>query len=168
MHIKSIVISLLALLSLISCASNNYTDAPPSLGMMYSKYAYIGYDEALKPIEEVGIVTTDGLVKIVEVDGRSIYSLMEYRTSGLYSGGRVQLHLLSGTHTLTLAYQDDRGDGFISQSTLNLTKTINIAKGQVVHLRGYMDGNKWNVVELDGKSAIAVITSDFKDLTNNR
>ena len=75
---------------------------------------------------------------------------------------------MSGTHTLTLTYHDDRGDGSISQSTSTLTKTITITKGQVVHLRGYMDGNKWNVVELDGKSAIAVITSDFKDLTNNR
>jgi len=168
MNIKSVSISLLTLLSLAGCASNNYTDAPPSLGMMYSKYAYIGYDGELKPIEEVGVVTTDGLVKIREVDGYSIDAMQEYKTSGLYSGGRVQLHLLSGVHTLILGYHDDRGGGSVSWSTSNITKTITIAKGQVIHLRGGINGRTWSVAEVDGGSAISTIASDFKDLTKNK
>lgn len=168
MIIKSISVSLLATLALLGCASNNYTDAPPSLGMMYSKYAYIGYEGELKPIEEVGIVTTDGLVKIRGVDGVSVDSLKEYKTSGLYSGGRVQLHLLSGTHTLILGYHDDRGGGSISWSTSNVTKTITIAKGQVIHLMAASTGNKWTAIEHDGSSAIGAISSDFKDLTKSK
>lgn len=168
MNTKSISALLLALLFLIGCANNNYTDAPPSLGMMYSKYAYIGYDGELKPIEEVGIVTTDGLVKIRGVDGVSVDSLNKYKTSGLYSGGRVQLHLLSGTHTLILGYHDDRGGGNISWSTSNVTKTITIAKGQVIHLMAGNSGNKWTAIERDGRSAIGAISSDFKDLTKNK
>jgi hypothetical protein len=168
MNIKLISIISIAQFLLIGCASYNYTDAPPSLGMMYSKYAYIGYEGELRPIEDVGIITTDGLVKVKSVDGYSVDSLNVFKTSGLYSGGRVQLHLLSGVHTLILGYHDDRGGGSISWSTSNITKKITIAKGQVIHLVGGSTGNNWTATERDGSSAIGVITSDFKDLTKNK
>jgi hypothetical protein len=159
--------SLIVLFGITGCVSNSYTDAPPSLGGMYSIYAYIGYEGELKPIEEVGIVTTDGLVKIRSVDGISIDTLKKYKKSGLYSGGRVQLHLLSGAHTLILGYHDDRGGGNISWSTSNTTKTISINKGHVIHLMAGSSGMKWKVIERDGSSAKDAIINDYKDLANH-
>ena len=94
MNLKSITALLLAPVMLFGCASYNYTDAPPTMGVMYSKYAYIGYAGEIRPIEDIGVVTTDGLIKIRSVDGQSTSSLKLFKNSGLYSGGRYQLHLL--------------------------------------------------------------------------
>jgi hypothetical protein len=168
MNTKSITAFLLVQTMLFGCASYNYTDAPPAMGGMYSKYAYIGYASELKPIEDVGIVTTDGLIKIRSVDGQSTSSYKVLKTSGLYSGGRYQLHLPPGTHVLTMGFQDDRGGGSKSWSTSDITKTISVDKGQVIHLSLSGNGKTWTAKESDGSSALATITSDFKDLTNNK
>lgn len=167
MKLKTLITLPLFLL-MAGCASFNYTDAPPTMGVMYSKYAYIGYTGELKPIDEVGVVTTDGLILIRSVDGNPVRDLQQFKTSGLYSGGRVQLHLLPGEHVLELGYHDDRGSGTISWSTSNISKTINIKQGQVIHLAVGTNERTWSANERDGSSAIAVITSDFKDLTKPR
>lgn len=164
MSTKSIALLLIAQAMLVGCASYNYTDAPPTMGVMYSKYACIGYAGELKPIEEVGVVTTDGLIKIRSIDGQPTSGYKVLKTSGLYSGGRYQLHLLPGTHVLTIGFSDDRGGPSKSWSTSDITKTISIAKGQVVHLSLSQNGKSWTAKESDGSSAIATIHSDFKDL----
>ena len=168
MNTKTIAALLLAQTMLFGCASYNYTDAPPAMGMMYSKYAYIGYSGELRPIEDVGIVTTDGLIKIRSVDGQSTSSYKVLKSSGLYSGGRYQLHLLPGTHILTMGFHDDRGGGSKSWSTSDITKIVSIAKGQVIHLFLSENGRTWTAKEADGSSALATIASDFKELTSNK
>jgi hypothetical protein len=168
MNTKSITVLLLAQAMLVGCASYNYTDAPPTMGVMYSKYAYIGYVGELKPIEDVGIVTTDGLIKIRSVDGQSTSGYKVLKTSGMYSGGRYQLHLLPGTHVLTMGFSDDRGGPSKSWSTSDITRTISIEKGQVIHLSLSQSGKAWTAKESDGSSALATITSDFKDLAKNK
>lgn len=168
MNTKTITALLLAQTMLFGCASYNYTDAPPAMGMMYSKYAYIGYSGELRPIEDVGIVTTDGLIKIRSVDGQPTSSYKEFKTSGLYSGGRFQLHLLPGTHVLKMGFHDDRGGGSKSWSTSDITKTVSINKGQIIHLSLSESGKTWTAKESDGSSAFATIASDFKDLTSNK
>jgi hypothetical protein len=167
MSLKSIIAILLVQL-LAGCATNSYTDAPPTLGVMYSKYAYLGYPDEPKPIEDVGIVTTDGIIKIKEVDGQSIESFTAYKTNGFYSGGRFQLHLLPGAHELTLGFHYDTGTGSISWSTSDLIKNIVIAKGQILHLSLLDHGRQWSAFESDGSSARAAIASDFKDLTKKK
>jgi hypothetical protein len=168
MNIKSITALLLVQTMLFGCASYNYTDAPSTMGIMYSKYAYIGYTGELKPIEDVGIVTTDGLIKIRSVDGQSTSSYKVFKTSGLYSGGRYQLHLLPGTHILVMGFHDDRGGGYKSWSTSDITKIVSINKGQVIHLSLSGDWKTWTAKESDGSSALATIISDFNDLTNSK
>jgi hypothetical protein len=165
---KTIAVLLLAQTMLFGCASYNYTDAPPTLGVLYSKYAYIGYTGEPKPIEDVGIVTTDGLIKISLVNGQPISSYKVFKTSGMYSGGRYQLHLLPGTHVLSMGFHDDRGNGSRSWSTSDVTKTISIIKGQVIHLFVTGNGRTWTAKESDGSSVLPLITSDFKELTNAR
>ncbi len=168
MHKLSFITSVALLLFLVACASNNYTDAPPSLGALYSKYVYIGYSGELKPIEDVGIITTDGLVKITEVDGISINKLHSYQSNGFYTGGRVQLHLLPGQHYLWLTYHDDRGDGTVTRSKEGVTgKQLTITKGQVIHLRGIANGYSWDGETYDGSSAINTIINDFNELVKN-
>jgi len=164
MNKKLITALLLAPTLLLGCASYNYTDAPPTMGKMYSKYAYLGYEGKPRSIEDVGIVTTDGLIKIRSVDGLPASSYTELKTSGFYSGGRYQLHLLPGVHTLTMGFSDNRGGGSRSWSTSDVTKIISLSKGQVIHLSLYGDGRTWTAKESDGSSAMAVIVSDFKEL----
>lgn len=154
-----------AQLMLSACASYTYTDAPPTLGALYSKYAYIGYDGPVQPIEEVGIVTTDGLLQVKMIDGRSASSYRAFKTSGFYYGGRYQLHLLPGSHTLTLGFHDDRGGGSKSWSTSDVTKTITIARGQVIHLFLSESLRTWTAKSSDGSSALATIISDFRELS---
>lgn len=149
---------------LAGCASYNYTDAPPAMGVMYSRYAYIGYEGAILPIEDVGLITTDGLIKIRSVDGKPMADYRQFRTSGLYSGGRYQLHLLPGVHVLTMGFHDDRGGGTISWSTSDVTKTVTIGKGQVIHLALSRDGKSWSAKEFDGASALPAIKGDFGEL----
>lgn len=168
MNTRSIASLLLAQAMLAGCASYNYTDAPPTMGVMYSKYAYIGYAGELKPIEEVGVVTTDGLVKIRSVDGQSTSDYKVLKTSGMYSGGRYQLHLLPGTHVLTMGFSDDRGGPSKSWSTSDITRTISIAKGQVIHLSLSQNGKTWTAKESDGSSALTTIASDFRDLAKGK
>ena len=167
MNTKTITALLLAQTMLFGCASYNYTDAPPAMGVMYSKYVYIGYSGELKPIEDVGVVTTDGLIKIRSVDGQSTSGYKVFKTSGFYSGGRYQLHLLPGTHVLMMGFSDDRGGGSKSWSTSDITKTVSIHKGQVIHLSLFENGKTWTTKESDGSSALATITSDFKELISN-
>jgi hypothetical protein len=166
MEIRTVATFLASVFFLAGCASYNYTDAPPSLGMMYSKYAYIGYDGDLLGIEDVGVVTTDGLIKVKSVDGKSISALRSYKTSGIYSGGRFQLHLLPGVHTLVLTFSDNRGGGTISWSTSDVTKSISINKGQIIHFWLSQTGRTWDAKQSDGASAFGTIASDYRELIN--
>lgn len=118
----------------------------------------------LLPIEDVGLITTDGLIKIRSVDGKPMADYRRFKTSGLYSGGRYQLHLLPGVHVLTMGFHDDRGGGTISWSTSDVTKTVTIGKGQVIHLALSRDGKSWSAKEFDGASALPAIKGDFGDL----
>ena len=168
MNTKSITALLLASVMLFGCVSYNYTDAPPTMGVMYSKYAYIGYTGEIKPIEDVGVVTTDGLIKIRSVDGQSTSSFKLFKTSGLYSGGRYQLHLLPGPHTLVMGFHDDRGGNSKSWSTSDITKILQLSKGQVIHLSLSENSRTWTAKESDGSSALATIKSDFNDLISGK
>lgn len=165
MKVKLITAALIAVSLLSGCASNSYTDAPPTLGVMYSKYAYLGYSGDPQPIENVGIVTTDGLIKIKQIDGDAIEQFQVYKTSGLYSGGRFQLHLLPGNHTLTMGFHDDRGSGTIAWSTMDVTKTFTIEKGQILHISVVNQGRHWDANVTEGAKDRAAIESDFASLS---
>ena len=146
------------------CASYDYTDAPPTLGVLYSKYLVIGYPGDIQPINEVGVVTTDGLIQIHSVDGKSVNTLRRMKESGFYSGGRYQLHLLPGTHTLGMGFHDDRGGPSKSWSTSDITKVIEIKAGSVVHLSKWESGYRWGANINDGAAALPTITADFESL----
>ena len=157
------------LLSGCVLGSKSYTDAPPTLGVMYSKYAYLGYYGDPLPIEKVGIITTDGLLKIKTVDDIPMGNFTVYSKNGFYSGGRYQLHLKPGTHTLTMGFHDDRGSGRISWSKVDVTKIVTVNQGQVLHLMKVEKGwSSWDVVEADGKKDIAVVINDFKELSTQK
>lgn len=168
MKIKTVSLALFVSLLLSGCASNSYTDAPPTLGLLYSKYAYIGYEGELKPIKEVGIVTTDGIIKVLSINNTPISSFKSFITSGFYSGGRYQLHLLPGTYELGLAFHFDKGTGYRAWSTSEIKKPITIVEGQVLHLSWIDDGNKWSVQESDGSKAITTIHNDFIELAQSK
>ena len=102
MNAKTLLALLLAPAVLFGCATSNYTDAPPTLGGMYSKYAYLGYAGEMRRIEDVGIVTTDGSIMILAVDGQSVSELKAFKSAGRSASGRYQLHLLPGMHALVL------------------------------------------------------------------
>lgn len=153
---------------LTGCASNNYTDAPPAMGGMYSKYAVIGYSGDLRSVEEVGVVAADGLIKIKSVDNHPVSRYRAFTSTGFYSGGRYQLHLLPGAHTVVLGFSDNRGGDSISWSTSDVTKPFSISKGQVVHFSLLRDGGTWTAKESDGGSALETIASDFSELTSKR
>lgn len=153
---------------LSSCASYTYTDAPPTLGGLYSKYLVIGYDGDIKPIEEVGIVTTDGLIQVRNIDGQPEGAYRKLKSGGFYSGGRYQLHLLPGTHVLKVGFHDDRGGGTRSWSTSDVTTTVDVAVGSVVHLSKWEQGYKWGAAASDGSAALPVIAEDFDALRNKK
>lgn len=155
---------LACVLALTACGSLDYTDAPPTLGVMYSKYAYTGYSGDLKPMADVGVVTTDGLIQVQTVDGKPLSAYRSFKTRGLYSGGRFQLHLLPGSHRLSLSFHDDRGSGTVSWSLSNIDKTIEVKAGEIIHLSLVTGGNTWNVRISDGSAARQVIASDFAAL----
>lgn len=167
MNTKSIIVLAISVM-LFGCASFNYTDAPSTMGVMYSKYAYLGYEGGMRAIDEVGIVTTDGLIQIGSLDGQPMSHFRGFKDSGLYSGGRYQLHLLPGTHTITMGFHDDRGNGNASWSTSSITKILSIGKGQVIHLSLAQGGRTWTAKESDGSSAFPVIAKDFKELSASK
>lgn len=165
MKTKPLILLAVCQALLVGCASYNYTDAPPTLGVMYSRYAHIGYDGAIRPIDDIGLVSTDGLIRIHSLDGKPMNDYRIFKTSGFYSGGRYQLHLLPGAHILTMGFHDDRGGGSISWSTSDITRIINIRKGQVIHFALSQDGRTWTAKEFDGSSALPIIKDDFNELT---
>lgn len=166
MRAKFLVALAISQTLLIGCASHNYTDAPSTLGVLYSKYAYIGYDGPILPIEDVGIVSTDGLINIQSLDGKPMAYYKAFKVSGFYYGGRYQLHLPPGVHVLTLGFHKDLGTGTISWSTSSITKTLEISKGQVIHLSLSEGGRTWSAKEFDGIDALPVIKSDFRELSS--
>ena len=148
-----------------ACASHNYTDAPSRMGFLYSKYAYLGYDGDVRSVDEVGIMTTDGLIQIQAVDGQPMTHFRGFKATGIYSGGRYQLHLLPGAHVLTMGFHKDLGDGNVSWSTSSISKTVSVDKGQIVHLSLSEGGRTWKAIESDGGSARKVVLADFKELS---
>ena len=168
MNARTVVALLLALAALFGCATATYTDAPPALGGMYSKYAYLGYPGEMRRIEDVGIVTTDGSITILAVDGQSVAELKAFKSAGRSASGRYQLHLLPGMHALVLSVGEARGASAKAWTTSHLTKIISISKGQVVHLTLSESGNTWNAKATDGRAALDSITSDFRELTKKK
>lgn len=162
--ITKTIIVISATLLLTSCATYTYTDAPPTLGGLYSKYLTIGYPGEIKPINEVGVITTDGLILVHSVDGKPVSTFRRMKSGGLYSGGRYQLHLLPGSHTLTMGFHDDRGGPSKSWSTSDVTKVIELKAGSVVHLSKWEGGYRWGANITDGEAALPTITADFDSL----
>ena len=154
--------TLLLVTLLFGCATYTYTDAP-SVGSLHSKYIQIGYEGELKALEDVGIVTTDGIVHInsISIDNKKIDPLKSFHKDGFYSMGRYQLHLNPGTYILSLSFSST--DGY---STTDVMKLITIKNGQVIHLSWLNNGrSKWSVKESDGIAALATIREDFIELT---
>lgn len=164
MKLKALIFILSAAVILVGCASYSYTDAPPSLGPLYSKYAVIGYEGEIQELDSVGVLTTDGLIKITSVDGEPLSNYRVYKDSGFYSGGRFQLHLEPGEHDLTLAFSDDRGGPSRSWSAEDISKKITIERKQILHLSLSRDWNSWDAKQHDGSGARATIETDFVDL----
>jgi hypothetical protein len=154
-----------AVLVISGCATNyNYMDAPPSLGGVYTKYAVIGYDGEIKDFSEVGVITTDGVIKINLIDRKPIAQFRVFKTSSLYPGGRYQLHLLPGTYKLSLSLRYDDGRTWM-WSTSDLARTITVEKGQVLHLAASTPTRRtWTVKYHDGSGALPTIMKDFDEL----
>lgn len=122
------------------------------------------YPGDIHPINEVGVVTTDGLIRIHSINGKSVAPLGRMKESGLYSSGRYQLHLLPGTHTLGIGFHDDRCGPSKSWSTSDITKIIEIKAGAVVHLSKWESRYRWGTNISDGAAALPTITADFESL----
>lgn len=150
------------------CASYSYTDAPGTYGGWFSKYVDIGYEGDLQPIGDVGVVTTDGVIRVYGLNGLSMSKYRNFKKNGFSWGGRYQLHLVPGTHTLDLGFHYDIGTGVKKWSTTTITKTVTLTKGQVLHLSWVDHGRTWSVQEHDGSKALEVIAEDFLALTNKR
>ena len=168
MNARTVVALLLALAALFGCATATYTDAPPALGGLYSKYAYLGYPGEMRRIEDVGVVTTDGSITILAVDGQSVAELKAFKSAGRSASGRYQLHLLPGMHALVLGVGEARGANTKAWTTSHATKMLSINKGQVVHLTLSESGNTWSAKTSDGRAALDSIVSDFRELTRKR
>lgn len=153
---------------LAGCVTNSYTDAPSKMGALYSRYAYVAYDGPIKPANEVGIVTTDGLIAIKYLNGQTMNNFTLYKSRGFYSGGRYQLHLLPGTYELVMGFHYDKGQGFKTWSTTDVKKTIAISAGQVRHLSVEQGWRSWSVLESDGSKALATIQEDFQELLSKQ
>ena len=147
-----------------ACSSFNYTDAPSRLGGFYSQYVMIGYEGDIKPIEDVGIITTDGFIKVHMIDGVNVKDNRIFNSIGHNTLGRYQLHLNPGKHTLSLNFSMMTPSSH-SWSTTPATKSIDIKKGQVIHLSLIFNKETWNAKESDGAAALPVISEDFKKLT---
>lgn len=165
---KKIILYFVAVLSLAGCATYSYTDAPPTLGVMYSKYVQIGYEGNLKQIDDVGIITTDGVVKVQSINGKPMTNFRLFKTRGVYSGGRYQLHLFPGDYEIGMSFHFDKGAGYRAWSTSNLSRTVTVTKGQVLHLSWIDQGIVWDVRVSDGISALSAVKGDFNELTADK
>lgn len=134
------------------------------MGFLYSKYVQIGYEGALKPVDDVGIITTDGILHINVVNGKRMSEFRLFEAKGIYSGGRYQLHLPSGTYAIEMSFHFDDGSGRRAWSTSNILRVFTVAKGQVLHLSWVDKGRAWDVKESDGASALPRIREDFDEL----
>lgn len=153
---------------LAGCASNSYLDAPPSLGFLYSKRVQIAYAGELRGLDEVGVITTDGIVAIESVDDVPVREIRSFQKRAWYSNGRYQLHLLPGSHRLTLSFSFYFGTTHFTRfaySTSDLSKVVHLEKGQVLHLSLINMGRQWDVRASDGSAALAEIRADFAALT---
>lgn len=162
---KTLLVLLLASIS-SGCAimhSRSYSDAPPAMGAIYSKYAYLAYDGDVKPFEEVGVITTDGRINLRSVDGRAMTSFTKFRDGGLYANGRYQVHLEPGEHDIEMGFIEGSA-GVMSWSTTTVTKKLIINKGQVVHLELARSRGKWTSQEFDGSKDLAMMKADFEAL----
>lgn len=160
---KNVLLLALASTLFAGCATYSYTDAPASVGFIYSKYAVKGYSGDFQPIEDVGIVTTDGMIKIQSVDGNRVNTLTILKSSGMYANGRYQLHLLPGDHKIEMAFISEF-NGVRTWSTSNVTKDITIQKGQVIHLSKVENGKSWSAHASDGSRDLQTIKADYQSL----
>lgn len=148
---------------LFGCTTYTYTDAP-AFGVLHSKYVQIGYEGELRAIEDIGIITTDGIIKINSINNKPINTLKTFKKSGLYAMGRYQLHLLPGVYVFSLSFNS--GDAW---STSDVVKSITITNGQVLHLSWIDTGrNRWSVKVSDGSAALATIRTDFNVFTMSK
>ena len=171
MNTKLFATLLLATPLLFGCAvRKDYTDAPVTFGGLYPKTAVLGYEGEPMPIEDAGIVTTDGVLYLTSLDGKPIHTYKTLKTKSLYKieMGRYQLHLTPGEHVLTMGFSSSTGGGptptYRAWSKADVTKTITIAKGQVIHLNPGWSNGKWNAFTHDGSRALPVIKADFLEL----
>lgn len=142
----------------------DYTDGPPTLAGIYTKSLVIGYDGPLKDFSEIGVVTTKPGVCLTVLDGKSASFYRTYKTSSLMPGGRFQIHLSPGIHTLSMCYRFESPQVFY-YSKEDVTRTLFIQKGEVIHLQSTSPSrNSWGIEFHDGSKALPTIKADFDEL----
>lgn len=150
---------------LFGCYTPTYTYTDARSSVLDSRYVQIGYEGELRAIEDVGIVTTDGIVNIKSINNKPIDTFKIFKKSGLGSSiGRYQLHLLPGTYVFSLGFYSGN-----AWSTSDIVKSVTVTNGQVLHLSWIDSGrSSWSVKEHEGSAALASIRSDFKELTKSK
>ena len=158
-----LALPLLMLLTACQTPNYNYSDAPPSLRGLYSKYVLIAYSGEIKEPSEVGIITIDTFIKVIKIDGKPVADYRLYKDSGFHPAGRFQLHLDPGLHSLEFGI-DYSGDSIKIKSKENITAPFVIEAGDVIHLSFVDEGKTWTFKESDGSTDIDTIRKDFDEL----
>jgi hypothetical protein len=152
-----------ATLALGACASTQYGDGI-SLPGLESKYAKIGYEGPLRDVGTVGIVTTDGIVRVSSVNGKPTGEMPGFANKAWAGSIRYQLHLPPGTHRLSMSFYLNNGQR-TAWSTSDVEQVITLAPGQIVHLTWLEQRRGWSVMQGDGSAARNAIHADFAKLT---
>jgi hypothetical protein len=161
-------VALMLMLSGCSTTHLDYRDGPRAL---YKKWftdtvilAYVG---EVKPFDEVGVFTKDHFIRIYSINGikekEYLKNYRKYKSSGLRGEGRYQLHMKPGTYIFEIGIFSSDASHRIS-STSNITETIEIKKGQVIHLSMNKKGRYWSVKKTNGLTGLDEMKKDFSHL----
>ena len=155
------------ILTLAGCSTTHldYRDGPRAI---YKKWftdtVILAYAGEVKPFGETGVFTKDHFIQIRSINGikakEYLKNYRKYESSGLRGEGRYQLHMEPGTYTFEIGVHSRDASHHI-YSTSNITETIDIEKGQVIHLSMNKKGNYWSVRKSNGATGLDEMKKDF-------
>lgn len=150
------------------CVSLNYTDGASQFIRRNVPIAVVGYSGDFRPIEEVAVVTTDGMLKVVAIDGIPAFKFRILTLTPAGDYGRYQVHLEPGTHELTLSMQGFKYHPYPGTDPLkNAKRRVHIKKGDIMHLSLVKNGVFHDVRATDGRAGLSALTYDFDRLVKD-
>lgn len=161
-------LALICMMPLIGCVNLDYTDGAAQFIRRGVPIALIGYSGDFRPVEEVGVITTDGIMKVVAIDGIPAYKFRILTLTPAGDYGRYQVHLEPGKHELTLSVQGFKYHPYPGSDPLkNAKRRIQIRQGEIMHLSLVKNGIYYDVRATDGRAGLAALTSDYDRLVKD-